>query len=865
MTSLNRVPLATYRLQFNSDFTFQQAHDIIEYLKALGITDLYASPLFDAGPESTHGYDICSFEKLNPALGNTQDFIQLTSQLQERGMGLLLDMVPNHMGAYQCNPWWNDVLKFGQESRFANYFDINWELGKGKVLLPVLGKLYHKALEAGELNLRFEDNEWFIAYFDKRFPVTPTSLAPGGEITEAEFRSILEKHKGTPGQIETWDKLHELIQKQNYRLAYWRVAREEINYRRFFDVTGLVSLRIENPEVFEASHRALFEMLSAGQITGLRIDHPDGLLDPKQYFERLQQKQGGKGERLYVVVEKILSDEEKLPRDWPVEGTTGYDFLNYLNGLFVRKVNERRSDEIYEMFTSEKSNFDNLVRQCKAEVLERSLTSELNQLSRRLKHLAEATREGVDFTFTDLRKAVVEFIAAFPVYRTYISEQSTGVSDSDKNHILQAVEACKMSPCIEAIRFLSKILLLEELHDSSEEVRKLSRQFVLKFQQVSGPATAKGLEDTAFYKFHRLVSLNEVGGNPGRFGYSDKEFHDYNLYKLKTWPNSLSATATHDTKRGEDVRARLNVLSEIPEEWESAVTKWKALNSSFKTKIEGNSAPSSNDEYLFYQTLVGSWNPGEKSEAYIGRVQRYMVKALREAKKETSWVNSNEPYENACQSFVEKVIRSKEFLREFIPIATRLAEFGRYNSLAQTVIKICSPGVPDFYQGSEFWDLNLVDPDNRRPVDYVSRKEALERVTNITSPGAAKELLDSADPGIAKLFTIFRALKCRAENKAVFQSGSYAPMKANGTRMENVIAFSRELEGRRIVAAVPRFLASSTWSEKVVSVDFWKKTNLQMEGNFRNIFTSENVNSHRSLNCAELFQYFPVAILEALP
>jgi (1->4)-alpha-D-glucan 1-alpha-D-glucosylmutase len=771
-----RVPTATYRLQFNREFTFRDARAILDYLKDLGISDCYASPLFRAGPQSTHGYDICCFGELNPALGGLEGFREFSAAAHERGLGLLLDMVPNHMGSTLTNQWWLDVLKHGPASKYAGFFDIDWNPPtpglKNKVLLPVLEDHYWKVLGEGKLRVVEEDGEFAIAYHDHRFPIAPESKA-----------SL--KH------------LHQLLEEQHYRLAYWRVAPHEINYRRFFDVTELVSLRMERPEVFEATHKPLFELIEEGQVTGLRIDHPDGLWDPKQYFERLQERGS-----IYVVAEKILTGDEPLPEDWPLDGTTGYDFLNCVNGIFVDRRNEAAMTKIYAEFTGCTEDFETIVYASKKKVLDASFQSEINSLAHRLKRIPQ----GRDFTLAELRAAVGEMAATFPVYRTYATESA----DPDRRHIEAAfVKARTKTP---ALDFVRDVLLL----------RIPEREFVMKFQQLTGPVMAKGVEDTAFYNYNRLLSLNEVGGSPETLGVSLEEFHACNIERGKRWPHSLLATATHDTKRGEDLRARLNVLSEIPDEWGQTVMRWR----------QPADAPTANDQYMLYQTLVGGWNG--QQEGFADRICAFMIKAIREAKARTSWIEPNERYERATVDFVKRLLApNNPWWKEFLEFQSRVAFFGRYNSLSQLLLKMTSPGVPDFYQGTELWDFNLVDPDNRRPVDYKNRGEN------------------------DKLFIMQRALQFRARQPDLFAKGDYVPIGATGEKSRHVCAFARRLAGQQAIVLAPRL--AYELCEGKTAPPTWKGTVLDTETKgLQNVFTGELVNSNR---LADILKNFPIALL----
>jgi (1->4)-alpha-D-glucan 1-alpha-D-glucosylmutase len=942
-----RIPVATYRIQFNRQFNFRQALEIVDYLRDLGISDGYASPLFRAGPQSTHGYDICGFEAFSPQLGTMEEFIQFSDRLRSLGLGLLLDMVPNHMGADLSNEWWLDVLEKGQTSRYSGWFDIDWRPIKSdlrdQVLLPTLEDHYGRVLEAGKLKLGFHKGHFGLTYYDRSFPLSarsyphiwraileclPTSPAGAkvkGELgmwlangpapfnpeerqaqlrrwheMSLEFRhalqAALEQINGQPGTPDSFDRLHAIIREQHYRLAYWRVGSEEINYRRFFDVTDLVSLRMELPEVFEATHRLIFQRVREGRVTGLRIDHPDGLWDPQQYLVRLQQH-GAKElaavnpsapqEALYIVAEKILSGPEPLPADWPVHGTTGYDFLNQVNGLFVDSRAEAKLEALYRKYTEDGADFHSLVYASKKKILETSLVSELNALTHRLKAIATQTRQGMDMTFRQLHSVLAELIAAFPVYRTYVTETSLGLSALESEQIAEAVARVRtFAPSLEpaALEFVEGLLRLNVPADLDAEGQQRCRQFVMRFQQLTGPVMAKGLEDTAFYNYNRLISLNEVGGEPNRFAVSVEAFHDYNLRQAEHWPHSLLATATHDTKRGEDVRARLNVLSEMPEPWREAVTRWTRLNESKKPLVNGEPAPRPNDEYLLYQTLVGAWPDDGHTESglkgFADRVCAYMSKAMKEAKTRTNWTNPNVDYEKAVLSFAGQLLvpGANPFLEDFFPLQRRAAFFGRFNSLSQTLLKLTSPGVPDFYQGTELWDLSLVDPDNRRPVDYSLRRRLLEKLKGEFGEAAAgldaffKRLLESDSSGEAKLFLIWRGLQFRLQNRALFELGNYVALSASGSRREHVCAFARTHGDSTCITVVPRLVLSLAGQEDrpPMGGGVWGDTRLGLaslrEGTrLRNVLTEEvlaTTLSGGSLPMAEVLARFPVALLE---
>lgn len=878
---MKRIPSATYRLQFNRDFTFRQADGILDYLDDLGISDIYASPLFEAGPGSTHGYDTCRFGRVNPDIGGEEGFEWFTVNLKKRGMNVLLDVVPNHMSATLSNPWWLDVLENGSESAYAGFFDIDWHSMRpelqGKVLLPVLEDRYQKVLESGKLRLVHENGKFFIAYYDRNFPVNARALPPHAE---AEPSATLREFNGANGSPGRFDKLDRLIQRQSYRLAYWKKASKEINYRRFFDVTEMAAVKMEFPQVFHETHLLILKWLNSGKVMGLRIDHPDGLWDPKEYLQRIRQSADPPP---YVVVEKILSVDELLPKDWPVEGTTGYDFLNRVNGLFVDGSNASAFDEIYQAFIGRDTDFNEIVYSSRKMVLEQSFASELDSLGYRLLEIASHVRGARGFVFSQLRDAIREIIASFPVYRTYITENRDEVPARDCAVIRRAVNEGqkRAGPRMEAsvFEFIEGALLLEIAKESDQSGVRRLREFVMKFQQLTGPAMAKGLEDTAFYRFNRLVSLNEVGGDPGRFGTTPEQFHRANALIAKCWPHTMLATSTHDTKRGEDVRAALNVLSEMPGEWRNAIARWSQLAADEKSQIANSPAPDANDEYLLYQILVGAWPADSENprglESFRTRIAAFMLKAAKESKINTSWTERNEAYENALGNFVERVFANHALLENIRRFAHRIAFFGRINSLAQILLKIASPGVPDFYQGSELWDLNLVDPDNRRPVDYFLRRNLLSDLKKRFADDSGEsisELLRDDRIGAVKLFLIWRALNFRREQREVFDCGEYVPLPPVGEKEKHVCAFARVSKGRVVVIVVPRLVFGLTDGAEIqpIGAEVWKKTGVSLPEAYarrwRNVLTEESFastgrNGAAVIEIGQALNGFPVAML----
>jgi (1->4)-alpha-D-glucan 1-alpha-D-glucosylmutase len=873
-----RIPGATYRVQFNQAFRFADGRDLVPYLSDLGVTDLYASPYYKARRGSSHGYDIANPLRINSELGTEEDFDEMAGKLRHYGMGLLLDTVPNHMAASYENPWWTDVLENGQSSAYAAYFDIDWHppttkaafLQEDRVLLPILGDLYGNVLASSAFALKFEDTGMHVRYYDRRLPLDPKTYAAVLERCPAglpELAEILGEIERLPHRDETaperilqrrrdkehikarlWhayqadsglksaiddallsleastDDLDRLLSSQAYRLAYWQIGYEEINYRRFFDINDLVGLRVEDPEVFEDRYQKTLGLALTGRITGLRIDHIDGLRDPGCFLQRLESATGG----MYLVVEKILGRGESLPREWPVAGTTGYEFLNALNGVFVVPEGLAGIEESYRRRTGGLLPFAELCYQANKDVMRTLFIGDINALGRRLGRLAAAHRQARDVRLSELIDALVEVTACLPVYRTYI--HTFALSPRDRGYIERTLDLARRRTSPERISdaafdFLRAVLLVEP-PEYLDDRRREWLDFVMSWQQLSGPVMAKGFEDTASYRHNSLLSLNEVGGDPLREfpPFTLEEFHEFNRRRLEEWPGTLNATATHDTKRGEDVRARLNVLTEVPGEWERRLERWTDWNQPRKVLVEGVLVPSAAEEILIYQTLLGAWpnNPEDEPEL-PGRVKEFLVKALREAKQNSSWIAPQAAYEQAVLEFVDRILTDGgPFLSDFREFLAALAGAGARNGLSQLVMKIAAPGVPDFYQGSEFWQFSLVDPDNRRPVDYGRRTamlEALRRRDGEDRIALVHEL--AADPlrDEIKLFVTYKALAFRKANGALFARGEYVPLAARGACAAHVCAFARRLENHWAVAVAPR------WTHEL---EDWADTELAM-------------------------------------
>ena len=902
-----RIPTCTYRLQFNRWFTFSDARAIVPYLRALGVSDVYASPYFQASPDSLHGYDITDHNKLNTAIGSRADYDAWVGRLHEHSMGQLLDFVPNHVGvADSRNAWWMDVLENGPSSRYAPYFDIDWEPRKfdlrDKVLLPILSDQYGRVLERGEFQVRFEEGTFYLLYGERKLPIAPgtyryvleialkhlaehkhkdfyaelqsilTALEYLPKRTETDLNRIAERIRekeiikrrlerrcaeapqvqkaiekalaqinGKPGEPRNFDTLDELLNAQSYRLAFWRVAAEEINYRRFFDVNELAAIRVELPKVFDSVHGLLLDLVSTGAVSGLRIDHPDGLYLPGEYFQKLQQRCAKAlgiglpkdGRAVYMIAEKILTGSETLRKDWRVHGTTGYDFANQVTQVLVDSSSEAAITKTFHRFIGHSVPFGHLLYAKKLQVMKLAMGNDVDVLGNMLDRLSERSRWYRDFTLEALSRAVRETIACFPVYRTYLAPDQP-VSEEDRQIVERAISAAKRrNPAMDEsiFNYLQDVLLFCFQPNLDAAGRAAHKHFVLKFQQTTGPVMAKGLEDTVFYIYNRLTALNEVGGEPQQFGLSIEAFHERNLDRQRNWPATLLGTSTHDTKRSEDVRARIVAISEVLEVWRRSLQRWQVTNRRWKRTINDLEAPDASEEYLLYQTLLGTWPvraDGEPESAatpdYVERIQAYMAKALHEAKINTSWIQPNEEWDAAMRDFVAKILdpspRNK-FVPAFLPVTKEIAHLGVINSLTQTLLKLTSPGVPDIYQGNEIWDYSLVDPDNRRPVDYNRRREMLETFA-ATTPG---ELMQTWPDGRIKLFLTQRLLRFRRQHADLFQRGEYLPVRAIGIFSDCCISFARRLQDKWIVVMAPR-LSSRVGFPPIG--DLWKDTAIEL-------------------------------------
>jgi len=980
------IPASVYRIELNPQVNFRSASKIIDYLSDLGVNALYCSPYFQTVAGSQNNYNITDATRLNAALGSEQDYENFCGALKAKGMGQILDVVPNHMGIQGgSNNLWMDVLENGPSSLNAYFFDIDWTPKKqelrDKVLIPVLGAQYGTILEAQEIKLSYDNGTFSIHYWDSVFPVDPQTYpiilefgieslkasldeqdetylellsvitglrnlpprtvrdvvmmherAREKEIAKSRLAALLDRSEvlrvyvdqrvalfnGIKGDAASFDSLDRLLNEQAYRLSYWRVAAEEINYRRFFDVNELAAIRMEDRRVFDHHHELVLRLLAEGKLSGLRIDHPDGLYDPPAYFRNLQharlcqkveealEKRGAVVDEetrvnirsvllepefldykpLYVVVEKILDRKELLPDGWSVHGTVGYGYLNNMNGLFVSPDAEKTLSDFYEKFSGQSIDLEELIYERKKYFAAFYMASEINMLAHQLNSLSEKNRRYRDFTLNNLTTALREVIACFPVYRTYIEPLSREVTESDQKYIHIAIEKAKskhpaLSPTI--LDFIKRILSLQT-EDEFGVDRKWVREFIMRFQQLSSPIMAKGVEDTAFYIYNRLLSLNEVGGDPSRFSVSSAEFHKANQDKSRKWPYGFLTGSTHDTKRSEDARMRLNVLSELPEEWKKHVERWTRLNKKHKTLVKGRLAPDRNTEYLLYQTLIAVWPDYPLEQDYqtvfYDRITSYLEKAVREAKVNTNWWNPHAGYEQAVRDFIMNILKATKknlFLESFKLFQGRTASLGMFNSLSALTLKLGSPGVVDTYQGTELWDYTLVDPDNRRNVDFDLRRHLMSRVKkivalNVGRGSQVRELLRNRIDSLIKLYLLLQGLDARNRRNDLFLRGDYIPLPVEGAQQEHVVAFLRSYEDEVALVAAGRFFGSLDFKEDELPVGkrVWTDTRIVLpkdvkKETFIDYYTGHKLNvchseEKLSVSVDELFKFQAVAI-----
>ena len=941
----SRIPAATYRLQFHAGCPFAAATRLLPYFAALGISDLYASPLFQARRGSLHGYSVTNPLQLNPELGSPARFETMCRKMRALGLGLLLDVVPNHMALSSSNPWWQDVLENGQSSPYAVFFDIEWDPPyrslKNKVLIPILGQPYGQCLENQELTLRLSPEGFAVHYYDHRFPLDPKTylailtyrleelqaalgqdnpdiirilgvislirnLPPRTVVSTKKrrerlhWRDIIKKNlwllfdrsprlrefleenlrhfNGQRGDPASFTLLDHLLREQPYRLAHWLVSLEMINYRRFFSINDLIGIRVEDPQVFAATHGLLLKLVEEGKVTGLRLDHIDGLNDPTAYLQRLQselqsRRPAGAPAPFYVVVEKILEKDEQLPAAWPVAGTTGYDFLGVLNNLFVAARGLEEMEALYREVTGIPSAWEDVVYEKKKFILTSLFGGEVHNLEDDLAALAAADRQAMDVSRQDLLAALMEITACLPVYRTYTC--SLTVAPTDRHFVEVAVAAARQrQPALDdlALDFLRRILLLEFSPGMGEEQKKNWLRFVCRWQQFSGPIMAKGLEDTAAYVYNPLLSLNEVGGC--RQAVSVAAFHDFCQERRRRWPATMNATSTHDTKRSEDVRARLNVLTEMPARWREKLHTWRQWHAPRKRLCGGQPVPDANEEIFLYQTLLGAW-PLEAREVpeFRRRLQAYLIKALREAKVHSRWIEPRQDYEEALLAFVADILSesaANKFLLDFLAFQGQVAYFGALNALSQVLLKITAPGVPDIYQGQELWDFSLVDPDNRRPVDFARRQRLLQELQTAAArpdPAFPASLLTSWRDGRVKLYVTSRALRIRKTCHELFSRGDYLPLTVEGPHQDHVVAFARRWGEQWVIVAAARFFVGLTTPERPpVGEAVWRNCRLLLPAAAPSRWQDglsgrEIVGGPSGLPLAAVFAHLPVALL----
>jgi (1->4)-alpha-D-glucan 1-alpha-D-glucosylmutase len=929
---MTHVPTATYRLQLNSQFTFADAAKVLDYLVALGISHVYLSPVLTSRKGSTHGYDVTDPSQVDPELGGEAGFQLFQKELQSRGLGLLLDVVPNHMAASRENRWWSDVLELGPASPYSAYFDVSWRRpdgSEGKVMLPFLGETFGEALDNGLLKLSFGGSQLSISYHDNRFPLAPASYADvlgrnadalkaavlpdSGEYLEFQgilaaaralragsgnpsaarssfhalrgrleklaadspaIRAFVDKNveelNGHNGDVASRSSLERILASQHYSLAYWRTTGDEINYRRFFSIDDLVGVRVEDPEVFDATHAVLARLCSQSPRPGLRVDHIDGLHDPQAYLERLALLCGTKEDPGYLIVEKILEANEKLPATWPIDGTTGYEFLNSCQRLFVDEKNAAALERRYAEWTGEREGFEDVAYEKKMFVMRELFRVEMRALGRELANLAHDDRYSRELVSYHLREALIETTACLPRYRTYI--RSVDVTPEDRAVITHAIDqGRRRNAAIESrvFDFLREVLLLEAAPHVRPEQRESRLAFVMRWQQFTGPITAKGLEDTALYDYYPLTALNEVGGWPTTASPRHSTFAEFAHDRQHRWPNSLNATTTHDTKRSEDVRSRIVVLSEIPDDWFGALNRWSKLNEKWIAEVGGESVPDRNEQYFLYQTLVGTWPTDLRLwDKWVERLKEYMVKAGREAKVHTRWVKPNVEREAAIQKFVGAILdrsANSDFVNDFAKFQRATSEYGMLNGLSQALLKIAAPGIPDFYQGSETWDFRLVDPDNRTPVCF----ETLEKMVNKMGSPTAEELdamLTHWHDGRAKLHLVASALRFRDAHAELFARGTCDFLVTGGPHADRVIAMRRALKNDEVLAVLPRCVASKKMPlDRAGRRVFWKDTTIELgsQRKWTNVLAqgwSQAAPLDARVSMADIFDAFPVAL-----
>lgn len=910
-------PAATYRIQTSSAFQLKQIREIISYLDALGISTIYSAPFFQASKGSTHGYDVVNPHKISDEIGDKKQFISIVEELKRRNMGWLQDIVPNHMAFSAHNPWIRNVLELGPHSPYYEFFDINWVSEDkpffGKVMMPFLGSPLEEVLHRLEIQLAYGENGFYFSYFDHEFPLCAESYYPllqkqsgyikdqnpGEEVVKDFFTLLAELDKWNKEEIHEdqlkrwqsakqqlqaihqksevirnaiqdildhtnrdWHTLKHLLFEQNYQLSYWKDTESEINYRRFFTVNDLICLNIHEPLVFEEYHRFIKELVDEGLVQGLRVDHVDGLFDPSQYLDELRKLAGND---TYLIVEKILEAEEYMPDSWPIQGTSGYEFLAQVSQLFTHQQGKEKLTNLYKLIAADLPSYRDLVYQNKMFILLNHMGGELNNLMDLLKKLDIIPYQDTEDDEKQ-KQALSHLLAAFPVYRIYGNRLP--LSDQDMKIIGEAFALAESKAPSLGTYFQRLREVFNGVPDRDEQQNDNRLYFVMRCQQFTGPLAAKGVEDTTFYVYNPLISHNEVGDTPSILGISTDEFHQKMIQRN---PQSINTTATHDTKRGEDARLRINVLSEIPEEWETQYQQWKETNHSFLTKQAGKHWPDENDEYFLYQTLVGTYpvHVSPEQENYQERLKDYMLKAIKESKRNTNWSSPNEDYEKAMASFVDKIVGHKPFIEALEPFVRKVAQRSAIYSLGQTLLKVTAPGIPDVYQGTEYWDLSMVDPDNRRPVNYEERTNKLKSLNQQFQDNPQKLInqlgQNLLDPTI-KLFTLTQALQARRVHQEFFLSANYQAVNITGEKSNSVLAFLRNLGEKQAIMVVPMHVSALNLKDNLpVGKDCWQDTSLQLAedstGEWINIFTHANVSLHSTTLVSQILNDFPVAFL----
>jgi len=808
-------PVSTYRLQLHKDFTFGQLNGILDYLTELGVATIYASPIFKAFPGSSHGYDGTDPNTVNPEIGTVEELLALSGELRKRNIGWLQDIVPNHLAFHHENNWLMDVLENGHESEYARFFDIDWNhpVNTGRLMVPFLSTQIEEEIQTGNIQISFDNNrqKFYLRYFNNSFPVNTRSVD--------QLKNLPAKKQESEWLDFDIDPitLKQILDQQYYELCPWFDTDNRINFRRFFTVNGLICLNIQDPQVFTTFHQLIKELVEKKVFQGLRIDHIDGLYDPRGYLDKLKSTMGAD---CYTVVEKILAKDERLPENWNTEGTTGYDFLAMVNNVFTNTASEKPLSDYYQQLSGSDLSVGELIREKKSFILDNYMNGELDNLTRwYLKNVAPAKNKP---EWTQIRKEIADYLISCPVYRFY-----------DGN-----------------------LPMMERDQHTRDEETKL---FYKRCMQFTGPLMAKGVEDTLMYTYQRFIGHNDVGDTPEFFGSATAQFHGQMIERQKLWPMAINTTSTHDTKRGEDARARLNAVTDLWTEWLKLAEQWKTENSS----AGEYGAPDDNDRYFIYQTLVATY-PVDQDEInkYQDRLAAYFSKAFREGKVNSNWSSPNEDYENAAAFFVKNIFKADHpFGKTFFPFLEKVIDYGMINSLAQLTLKFTCPGIPDIYQGTELWDLSLVDPDNRRPVDYT------RRISGLQNRSAIAALWENRKSGVIKLQLTRILLELRKRSPDLFQYGDYIPLETTGEYHQHILAFERTHKKHKTIIVVPLNIAELAESQKKSPLSLnWKDTSVVLKdkdsGSFLELVNEQDIHVGENINVSSLFGRFPLAILQ---